>query len=59
MDRPSQFHMEAAGSLTPALEGAPRSGSHRHRTKEKGRGAAHEARQTASNPLPVEQKETR
>ena len=24
----SQFHMEAAGSLTPELEGAPASGAH-------------------------------
>ena len=24
MDKSSQFHMEAAGSLTPELDGAPR-----------------------------------
>lgn len=29
------FHMEAAGSLTPELEGAPVSGTHPRRTKEK------------------------
>lgn len=46
MDRPSQFHMETAGSLTPELEGAPHSGVHRNRTKEKGREETHEARQT-------------
>lgn len=27
-DKRSQFHMEAAGSLTPELEGAPASGHH-------------------------------
>ncbi len=38
MDRPhSAFRMEAAGSLTPALEGAPRSKIHPRTTKEKGR----------------------
>ena len=37
MDRSSPFHMEAAGSLTPALEGAPRSKIHPRTTKEKGR----------------------
>ena len=36
MDKSSQFHMEAAGSLTPELDGAPRSGLHQHRTKRKG-----------------------
>lgn len=29
------FHMEAAGSLTPALEGAPASGRHPVRMKKK------------------------
>lgn len=29
------FHMEAAGSLTPALEGAPTSGRHTARLKKK------------------------
>ncbi len=53
MDHPSPFHMEAAGSLTPELEGAPRSGVHRRRTKAKGRETAHEARQTAEKaPVP-------
>ena len=47
MDKSSQFHMEAAGSLTPELDGAPRSGLHQHRTKEKGRGTADEACQKA------------
>ena len=59
MDRSSPFHMEAAGSLTPELEGAPRSGVHRHRTKEKGRGTADEARQEAPDTLSVEQEQTR
>ena len=45
MDRPSQFRMETAGSLTPELEGAPHSGVHRNRTKEKGREITHETRQ--------------
>lgn len=27
-NKKSQFHMEAAGSLTPELEGAPASGAH-------------------------------
>lgn len=53
MDHPSPFRMEAAGSLTPELEGAPRSGVHSRRTKEKGREIAHEARQTAEKaPVP-------
>ena len=47
MEQPSPFRMEAAGSLTPELEGAPRSGAHRARTKAKGRERTHEARQTA------------
>ncbi len=34
-ERNQQFHMEAAGSLTPDLEGAPASGFHPDRTKEK------------------------
>lgn len=43
MDRASRFRMEAAGDLTPELNGAPCSGDHPHRTKEKGRGTAYEA----------------
>ena len=38
-----RFRMEAAGSLTPALEGAPHSAEHLRNTKEKGRGSADEA----------------
>ena len=45
MDEKSQFRMESAGSLTPSLDGAPRSGLHSHRTKAKGREQTHEARQ--------------
>ena len=59
MDNPSQFHMDAAGSLTPALDGAPRSGAHPHRTKEKGRGTADEARQEAAEISPWAQEQTR
>ena len=47
MEQTSPFRMEAAGSLTPELEGGPRSGPHAQRTKEKGRERTHEARQTA------------
>ena len=43
MDKSSQFHMEAAGSLTRSW--MARRGLHQHRTKEKGRGTADEARQ--------------
>lgn len=50
MEHTSPFRMEAAGSLTPELEGAPRSGPHRQRTKAKGRESAHEARQAAKIP---------
>ena len=59
MDHPSPFHMEAAGSLTPELEGAPRSGVHRQRTKAKGRGTTHEARQTAEKAPVLGPEETR
>lgn len=59
MDRPSNFRMEAAGSLTPELEGAPRSGVHRHRTKEKGRGTGDEARQKALEAAPLDSEQTR
>ena len=45
MDKASMFRMEAAGDLTPGLNGAPCSGAHPHRTKEKGRGTGYEARQ--------------
>ena len=38
-----RFRMEAAGSLTPALEGAPHSAEHLRNTKEKGRGSADES----------------
>ena len=47
MEHPSPFHMEAAGNLTPELNGAPCSSAHRERTKAKGRESTHEARQTA------------
>ena len=47
MDHPSPFHMQAAGSLTPELEGAPCSGAHQERTKAKGRATAHETCQAA------------
>ena len=59
MEHTSPFRMEAAGSLTPALDGAPRSSPHRHRTKEKRRGTADEARQEAPDTLSVEQEQTR
>ena len=59
MEHPSPFHMEAAGSLTPELNGAPCSGMHRQRTKAKGREAAHEARQTAEKAPVLGPKETR
>ena len=50
MEHTSPFRMEAAGSLTPELEGGPRSGPHRRSTKAKGREGAHEARQAAEIP---------
>lgn len=53
------FHMEAAGSLTPELEGAPRSAPHRRRTKEKGRVHAHEARKEKAKALFLDEKQTR
>lgn len=59
MEHPSTFHMEAAGSLTPELEGAPRSGTHRQRTKAKGREATHEARKTAEKAPILGPEETR
>ena len=54
MEHSSPFRMEAAGSLTPELEGGPRSGPHRQRTKAKGRESAHEARQAAENSPALE-----
>lgn len=59
MDRTSEFRMEAAGSLTPELNGAPRSGAHPHRTKEKGRGTTHEARKKEAPALPVDEEQAR
>ena len=59
MDKSSQFHMEAAGSLTPELDGAPRSGLHQHRTQEKGRRTADEARQKAVEAPLLETEQTR
>ena len=53
MDKASMFRMEAAGDLTPELNGAPRSGAHPHRTKEKGRGTEDEARQEKAPVLPL------
>ena len=47
MDKSSQFHMEAAGSLTPELDGAPRSGT------------ADEARQKAVEAPLLETEQTR
>lgn len=44
------FRIEAAGSLTPALEGAPRSGAHPRRTEEKGR-SHHEAGQAKEDTI--------
>ncbi len=59
MQQQSEFRMEAAGSLTPELNGGPRSGAHRHRTKEKGRDTQHEARQKKTAVLPLEEEEER
>ena len=50
MDHTSPFRMEAAGSLTPELEGGPRSGPHHQRSNTKGRERTHEARQAAKAP---------
>lgn len=58
MEKTSMFRMEAAGSLTPELNGAPSSGAHPHRTKEKGRGAEHEAREEKAQALSVEEEQT-
>lgn len=55
MDERSKFRMEAAGDLTPELNGAPCSGAHPHRTKEKGRGTGDEARQKEAPVLSVEE----
>lgn len=55
MDRASKFRMDAAGDLTPQLNGAPSSGAHPHRTKEKGRGTWYEARQEKTQVPPVEE----
>ena len=54
-----RFRMEAAGSLTPALEGAPHSAEHLRNTKEKGRGSADEARQTTAQVPVLAEKEAR
>lgn len=56
MYRPSdKFRMEAAGSLTPELEGAPRSAAHPRITKEKGHGEGYdEARQKKAEILFLE-----
>ena len=59
MEQPSPFRMEAAGSLTPELEGAPRSGVHRERTKAKGREGTHEAGEGAQGPAVLGKKEAR
>ena len=57
--RDDKFRMEAAGSLTPELEGAPRSGAHPRITKEKGHGKGYdEARQEKANLL-LGEKDTR
>ena len=47
MEHSSPFRMEAAGSLTPELEGGPRSAPHRRDCDRKGREKAHEAGQAA------------
>ncbi len=45
------FHMEAAGSLTPALEGAPVSGRHPARmTKQKKENGPSVSKQPAKEP---------
>ncbi|HJC00591.1 MAG TPA: hypothetical protein H9764_09065 [Candidatus Flavonifractor merdavium] len=59
MEHSSPFHMDAAGSLTPDLNGAPRSGTHRQRTKAKGRESAHEARKTAEKAPVLEPEKAR
>ena len=59
MEQPSPFRMEAAGSLTPELEGAPRSGAHRARTKAKGREGTHEAGQGAKGAPVLGEEEAR
>ena len=59
MEHTSPFRMEAAGSLTPELEGGPRSGPHRRRTKAKGRESAHEARKTAEKAPLLEPEKAR
>ena len=48
------FRMEAAGSLTPNLEGAARSAPHPRTTKEKGR-RNHEARKEAKPAVLLEE----
>ncbi len=55
MKQASGFRMEAAGSLTPELNGAPRSGAHTRRTKEKGREKPNEARKTQASVPPMEE----
>lgn len=57
-DRQRAVQTEMAGSLTPALEGAPRSASHIHRTNEKGRVYA-ETGQEKKNAILLEEKQTR
>lgn len=54
MEKTSMFRMEAAGDLTPELDGAPCSGAHPHRTKEKGRGTKNEARQEEAQAFSLE-----
>ena len=50
------FHMETAGSLTPELEGAPVSGIHPRRTKEKEGQIHDEARKKEKGALLAHQK---
>ena len=59
MDQTSGFRMEAAGSLTPELNGAPRSGAHTRRTKEKGREKPNEARKAQASVPPLEERTAR
>lgn len=55
-----RFHMEAAGSLTPELEGAPSSGLHPYRTKEKEGRFHDEARKKAEKgAVPARNEEER
>lgn len=49
----------SAGSLTPALEGAPCSAIHPQRTKEKGRGGPEARKQEGEKPVFLAEKQKR